>query len=576
MQLLTSRRRHSRGFSLLVVLMLTAVALLILAGLLDWVGATGNQTARTEERYGSLSAAEAATEKVIAAMTLDFLAAAERSDFQGADLTPLDSNLFTYEGQFPSTELADVANYEFTGPTLGVDTTYVSKISDRAWTNLAWKYEGFGGQAASFRVVSNARNTDSGRDIVTALRQDVQFASIPIFEYGIFFGSGMDLEVNPAHESYTNAGPVHGNANIYTEPHTFTVVFGDAVTACGIITNAASPLDTTIRTPGPVVFQKGKDRGVAPLHLPIGMDNTPANLHKLIEIPTGTEPALLSQNQYYNKADLIIRVMTNDIVRYIVGGIQYEEPITNMWQYGTNVLVIGDPITFFNRRESGSGFDPWVKFIEIDVERIPDLMARFGLSQVPTNIYVADLRLPPIGHQPGIRLVNADDLSAFSAAGLTIATPNPLYVKGDFNSVSPRPASLVCDAIHILSAGWNDAGSTNSCPPASADLTINAGILTGIVPSNGTAYSGGVDNVFRLIEDWTGRQLNFTGSIVVLFESQIATGPWVQPPAYYQPPNRSFSYDVNFKNPAALPPGTPHVRTVIRQERAITQANSTL
>lgn len=573
MRLSFSRRRQSRGFSLMVVLLMTAVALLILAGVMDWVSSTGTQTARREEYYSSLAAAEAATEKVIAAMTVDFQATSERSDMQGADFTPLDANLGVYQGKFASTELSSVANFEFTGPTIGVDATYVSGLAARAWTtNLSWKYSGFNGYAASYRVVSNARNTNSENDIIPALRQDVQFASIPIFEYALFFGAGMDMELNPAHENFTINGPVHGNANVYCEPHTFSVTYSDTVTASGFVTNAASPLDPQVRIPGTVVFQKERDLGVAPLNLPIGLNNTPANLHKIIELPVGGDPPLLAQNQYYNKADLVV-LLTNNLIRCIAGGITYNHDITNFFDV-TNVFRVDTSSNFYDYRESTT-----IRYVEIDVGQIPtsSLIASM-VGYIPTNIFIADLRPPSLGIRPGIRLVNASDLSGFPASGLTIASREPLYLKGNFNSVAPKPASLIADAIYVLSAGWNDAnsGGTIATRVASADVTVNAGILAGIVPSDGFFYSGGVENVLRLLEDWTGRQFTFSGSIVVLFASQVATAPWTSPPTVYLPPNRSFSHDVNFRDSATLPPGTPYVRTVIRQERAIIQANSTL
>jgi len=36
----------------------------------------------------------------------------------------------------------------------------------------------------------------------------------------------------------------------------------------------------------------------------------------------------------------------------------------------------------------------------------------------------------------------------------TFVTDNPLYVEGDFNTVSRRGCALVCDSVNILSNNW--------------------------------------------------------------------------------------------------------------------------
>jgi hypothetical protein len=80
------------------------------------------------------------------------------------------------------------------------------------------------------------------------------------------------------------------------------------------------------------------------------------------------------------------------------------------------------------------------------------------------------------------------------------------------------------------------------------------------MPSTGTStstFSGGVHNLPRLLEDWTGVTLYLNTSIIRLWTSQMATNQWKYQGTYYNPPNRWFMFDQNFLNPAKIPPGIP-------------------
>jgi hypothetical protein len=111
-----------------------------------------------------------------------------------------------------------------------------------------------------------------------------------------------------------------------------------------------------------------------------------------------------------------------------------------------------------------------------------------------------------------------------------------------------------------LSASWID--SYNEATPLSSRVpaitTINAATLQGVVPSNGSCYSGGVENFLRLLENWGGT-LTYNGSIVVMFPSQYATNQWQPTGIYYNALIRNRGFDNNFTDPAKLPPLTPAV-----------------
>ena len=177
---------------------------------------------------------------------------------------------------------------------------------------------------------------------------------------------------------------------------------------------------------------------------------------------------------------------------------------------------------------------------------------------------------------PAVRMFNGQQLPT---NGLTVVTPQPMYVEGNYNTTTnghvfstslgdttnTYPAGLFADAVTILSSSWSDSyistTSLGSRNPTST--TINAATLEGIVPSNGVHYSGGVENFLRLLENWGGT-LTYNGSIVVMFPSQYATSPWLATGNYYNAPTRNWGFDLNFNNSSGLPPLTPQVKQTVR------------
>jgi hypothetical protein len=84
-------------------------------------------------------------------------------------------------------------------------------------------------------------------------------------------------------------------------------------------------------------------------------------------------------------------------------------------------------------------------------------------------------------------------------------------------------------------------------------------------------YGGGLENFPRFLENWSGVTFRYVGSLVSLFESDHSVGLWgnnINPGfsngAYYNAPTRDWSFDIRFRDPRLLPPGTPRVGTVIQ------------
>jgi hypothetical protein len=178
-----------------------------------------------------------------------------------------------------------------------------------------------------------------------------------------------------------------------------------------------------------------------------------------------------------------------------------------------------------------------------------------------------------------------------------------MYVMGDYNTTVWRPAALMADAVTFLSnppnpamlnaapvvaanrctttsTGWCDIQQQNMAQRTARTATVNAAILAGHSPTpcdyaragcSAPAYGGGLENFPRFLENWNGIVFRYTGSLVSLYTSRFSTGLWGNTTNttfaagnYYQPPNRQWAFDVNFRFPERLPPGTPSVGTVLQ------------
>ncbi len=178
---------------------------------------------------------------------------------------------------------------------------------------------------------------------------------------------------------------------------------------------------------------------------------------------------------------------------------------------------------------------------------------------------------------PAVRVYNGGMLPPQTAPyGFTVATKMPMYVYGHYNvsnnigsslgqnsTTYTWPAGLMADSITVLSCNWQDSNPGKL--PTPTTTTVNAAMLEGIVPSTNGIYSGGVENFLRLLENWPNNlPLWYNGSIVVMFPSQIATNYQRQTGNYYNAPKRNWSFDLNFRQQAGLPPLTPQSKGVIR------------
>lgn len=164
-----------------------------------------------------------------------------------------------------------------------------------------------------------------------------------------------------------------------------------------------------------------------------------------------------------------------------------------------------------------------------------------------------------LGNLPSIPTANKPTASADD--GFTLATNDPVYIKGNFNADGSVPTStpsavraadsanetmacIASDAVTILSNNWTNQKSSllKSDRAASSATEVSAVLMTGLVATSvNSSYSGGVHNFPRFLETWSGKAFGYRGSLLAFWESKRATGKWTL--NYYDPPNRIWGWD---------------------------------
>lgn len=212
-------------------------------------------------------------------------------------------------------------------------------------------------------------------------------------------------------------------------------------------------------------------------------------------------------------------------------------------------------------------------------------------------------------YRRGVRLINGttvpgiyDSATPSNTRGFTFATENGVYVEGNynatgattppalgntpynqyqpFNTATHIPASIVADSVTILSNAWDDGESFSSPVISPYDQTnriasttqMRFAMIAGdtIASKEATPHqggisprlNGGVHNFKRYLERWTGQRLDYSGSLINLFNSQNNNGSFKCCDTVYNPPIRNWVFDSTFLDPARLPPGTPFFQYV--------------
>ncbi len=631
------RARANGGWALLAVLSVTGAAVMVLASVMSWSNENSTVTGRRNEYFATAYAAEAATEKALSAMVQD-----DENYGEGYVL----QRTSNYSAMVPTASDDPYwANFNFGGGAKA-QSMIVNMMSSNAAT-LGAPYTGMMSQGFTYEIIANAQNTGTMYQIPSTVGQKVVLSQIPMFQFAIFYENTM--EIDPGANMTVN-GTVHGNGNDYIYPNSgVTLHFANDVSASGHVSETPNPLDPSSRGAiGNVNFSGTHVSGVNPLELPSGAGtNSMQNGGALLQLPgtTGTSNTSLLYSQaqmivlvsnasitvtsgaYNNQAtvvpisqwSLFISADTNnnfydqrdglpvDAVKVDVGNLRNwcntntslgtvdSLYIADMRSTSTEVVVTNTTyatnLTYSTNLATTAWF-PTAGTYTPPVTTNGNGSGRtytYGLISQTTSVVTNNTYLTnyPVNSQPGIVLTNGTTLPS---AGLAVATPDPVYVIGDWNvstngtpanvgtanTSETYPSAIYADAITVLSSSWKNANSdlTIANRPAAND-TVNAAFFTGNVPSNGSYYSGGVENFPRFLENWSGRTFTYNGSMVQAFQSQIANYPWPGTGTVYNPPVRNWAFDLNFNDPQKLPPLTPRVVYIQRSSWSLLAPNTT-
>jgi hypothetical protein len=425
--------------------------------------------------------------------------------------------------------------------------------------------------------------------------------------YAMFYND--DLELQPS-TALTINGPIQTNGSLYIGTNNVTVQskvgYGDSYV------NGYSPNDTvhsgSVTAPNFVADQPpSQESPFLPFGWVLNLNNADGSVnndsyHEIIEQPAGgTDP--LANIRLYNQAGIKVLIdSNNNMTVYNAAG----NVVTNASSGNDKAIsqLIISAITkntaFQDNREA-----TYVRVADVDVSVLTTAINAGTISGFNGVIYIADTTTngnnvtSKLGGttnnvqttERGIRLINGASLpsgnsSKSNAAGLTVVSANPVYIKGNYNTGGSNPpsnsgtytdpdvtgytrkyAAVIGDSINVLSSVWSDVNSPNGISSrVAANTTINAALVGGIVPTGNNKYSGGGENFIRFLEDWSAKTFCYYGSMVELFTSNQGTGYWTGNTTTYKAPLTSkFFWDTNFSNGA--PPGNMQIAAYLQQQR---------
>jgi hypothetical protein len=432
--------------------------------------------------------------------------------------------------------------------------------------------------------------------------------------YAMFYVD--DLELHPT-TAVTVTGPIHTNGSLYIGTSLFTTT--SVAEYASEYVNGYSPNETyhsaAVSAPNfgksdPSLALSDMPPAQVSPYLPFGWNLKLASAsggvnddsyHELIEQAVST-PDPLSEIRLYNQAGYRILIDASNNVTVtkkdgssVVGGTlnKFTDAIT------TNQAIQ-------DQREN-----TYVRLTTLDVKQITTAAENGDFSGWNGVLYIADttpngtVKTCLLGGtgasvnttERAIRLINGYRLPVANGMnGLTIVSANPVYIKGNYNTstnsgdavpsnsgtytdpdasgYTRKAAAVIGDSINVLSGTWNDLNSTSSISSrAASNTTINAALVGGIIKSSGSTYSGGGENFVRLLEDWKNNTLCIYGSMVQLYTSTQATGPWTGTGNTYKAPLTSkFYWDpnfggVNFSATQSGPPGNLQIAAYLQQQR---------
>ncbi len=361
--------------------------------------------------------------------------------------------------------------------------------------------------------------------IAVELEMGYMDALVPLYQFAIFYEN--DLEIAPGPDMNIG-GRVHSNGSIYVQSDN-NVYFNSYVTAGGDIIHGRKPGGGSVNNTGNVymmddlgnqVNMRNGNGTYLDSYDPNWVNNSLARWGGLVEddnhgithlnmpiVSDGPATDLIDRgagnpDSYENQAGL----------KFVDGQALYRQ-LDGSW-LNVSVALIGagavSADTFYDFREGAD-----VITMDLNIDALDES------GYYPSNGVIYASLPTGMGALTAVRLINGSTLPS----GLTVATNNPLYTLGNYNTIAKQPASLIADAITILSNNWDDGNSSHGLGTRAATPTqVNASYITGTTETgvDGNGYNGGYENLARFLEDWSGVTYTWSGSASALSEALSA------------------------------------------------------
>jgi hypothetical protein len=529
----------------------------------------------------------------------------------GADDIMAQLEVAMQDGVITATDITNLVTPQMTGFALTQNTQTTAVPVTR--NIVSGPYAGLISLNQPMDIEVTARDTASNSASVVL---SVNAQSIPLFQFGVFYERDLEILPGPTMEF---EGWVHSNGSIYVDgPLNFrsNITTPDSLfryrkdrfeqrNGVRVANNAGTLNNLTFdsRSAPGQQFVRNSQRdfngrvmtavsGVRPLRLPLPPGLDPVELIRPRvpgDVQATREVKMSWKADFYVTVDLAqfraqLRPTPDTTIR--VNSPCSGTPILSITRSGgrpvpdaaaCNLMFDVAVNGFFDGRE-----DLRPDLVDLDISQLRAWVNTDPAVRRTDIIYVEYINEQAGDDRsdyPALRVRNGQELpnswSLLEPGGLSVTTHRAMYVWGNFNTVNWKPAALFGDCLTYLSPTWSDALQYRAIQRnAGASMTVFGALATGHSETpwdyqrgGGNApYGGGLENFPRFLENWSGRTLTYRGSLVSLFQSQFSLGQWnnIIGGAYYSPPNRDWRFEMRFRDPRNLPPGTPRVGTVIQ------------
>lgn len=512
------------------------------------------------------------------------------------------------DGLISNGELASISAPTITGFTITAAATRSGVAVPRTITDPP--YAGLIGLNQQIDILVSA--VDATRNRADAV-VGVNAQSIPLFQFGVFYEKDLEIHNGPRLDF---AGWVHTNGNLYlcssntyfqdivTTPRSVFLNRKSISAGCpGVYIDDADGNATRLQfdsriEPTSAGFTLASNTafdgrimtsamGVTPLRLPLptGMDPIELILPRVGSDPADVQNVKMSwKSDYYITVNTALLDNTATSICTVAGAMTVLPAGRAVPDLAACPVIFAWRRNAFHEGRENIGTD----VLDVNVSALHAWIALSAGARANSIMYITFVNTTSGNcatlincDYPVVRLNNGTTLTR----PWTFATDRPVYVQGNYNTVGWQPSSILGDAITFLSPAWNDATHATLTLTGASEMWVYAAVAAGhsatpcdlVVPvagcaptnpppnaphgSEGLNYGGGLENFPRFLESW-GTTMHYRGSLVSLFEASHANRYRWAWRSYYGAPTRDWQFELRFRDPNNLPPGTPTAGTV--------------